>query len=55
MQDEGTRMATPASGIPPSPAEIAARLDGFAAWFEIDLDAVGRNLDRLSGGGSASS
>src|SRR5512132_1127907 len=43
----GTRMATPVSGMQPSPAEIAARIDGFAAWFEIDLDAIGKNLDRL--------
>lgn len=31
----------------PSPAEIAARMEGYAAWFEIDLDAIGRNLAAL--------
>jgi alanine racemase len=32
---------------PSSPAAIAARVDGYPAWFEIDLDALGRNLDRV--------
>jgi alanine racemase len=40
-------MATPISDPRCSPARIAARIEGFPAWFEIDLDAVGRNLDRL--------
>jgi alanine racemase len=31
----------------PSPAEIASRMAGYGAWLEIDLDAIGRNLDRL--------
>src|SRR5262245_50554628 len=34
-------------GGQPSPAEIAARMAGYGAWLEIDLDAIGRNLDRL--------
>lgn len=31
----------------PSPAEIAARIEGYASWFEIDLDALGRNVAAL--------
>ena len=31
----------------PSAAEIAARIAGYGAWLEIDLDAMGRNLERL--------
>ena len=34
-------------GAQPSPAEIAARVAGYGAWLEIDLDAIGRNLERL--------
>lgn len=30
-----------------SAAEIATRIEGYAAWFEIDLDAIGRNLRSL--------
>jgi alanine racemase len=40
-------MTDPVFGAQPSPAEIAARVEGYGAWFEIDLDAIGRNLDRL--------
>ena len=35
------------SGTSPTPAEIAARVAGYGAWLEIDLDAIGRNLARL--------
>ena len=31
----------------PSPAEIAGRIEGYASWFEIDLDAIGRNVAAL--------
>jgi len=37
----------PVFGTQPSPAEIAARVEGYGAWLEIDLDAIGRNLGRL--------
>jgi alanine racemase len=37
-------MTAPFFGTQPPPAEIAARREGFAAWLEIDLDAIGRNL-----------
>ena len=30
-----------------SPAEIGARVAGYGAWLEIDLDVIGRNLGRL--------
>jgi alanine racemase len=39
----------------PSSAEIAARVEGYGAWLEIDLDAIGRNVARLRrrlGGGT---
>ncbi len=31
----------------PSPGEIASRIEGYASWFEIDLDAIGRNVASL--------
>ena len=37
----------PVFGAQPSAAEIAARMAGYGAWLEIDLDAIGRNLGRL--------
>jgi alanine racemase len=37
----------PVFGTQPSPAEIAARVEGYGAWLEIDLDAIGLNLGRL--------
>jgi alanine racemase len=40
-------MTVPVFGTQPSPTEIAARVEGYGAWFEIDLDAIGRNLDQL--------
>ena len=40
----------PVFGTQRSPAEIAARVSGYGAWLEIDLDAIGRNLERLGAG-----
>ena len=40
-----TTTPDPVFGTQPSPAEIAARVAGYGAWLEIDLDAIGRNLD----------
>jgi len=34
-------------GAQPSSTEITARVEGYGAWLEIDLDAIGRNLARL--------
>ncbi|MFH2110660.1 MAG: alanine racemase [Candidatus Bathyarchaeota archaeon] len=31
----------------PSPKEIAERVKGFQSWIEVDLDAVGHNLDKV--------
>jgi alanine racemase len=31
----------------PSPREIAERVKGFQSWIEVDLDAVGHNLDQV--------
>lgn len=42
-----TTTPNPVPGTSPSPAEIAARVAGYGAWLEIDLDAIGRNLARL--------
>lgn len=38
---------TPFFASQPSSAEIASRIEGYAAWFEIDLDAIGRNLEAV--------
>ena len=37
----------PVFGAQPPPAEMMARVAGYGAWLEIDLDAIGRNLARL--------
>jgi alanine racemase len=42
-----TTTTTPVFGAQPSAAEITARVAGYGAWLEIDLDAMGRNLERL--------
>jgi alanine racemase len=42
-----TTVPRPVFQAQPSPAEIAARVAGYGAWLEIDLDAIGRNLGRL--------
>ena len=42
-----TTTTRPVFGAQPSAAEIAARVAGYGAWLEIDLDAMGRNLERL--------
>jgi hypothetical protein len=51
LHAEPSPMATtttrPVFDAQPSPAEIAARIAGYGAWLEIDLDAMGRNLERL--------
>jgi alanine racemase len=31
----------------PSPAEIRLRSEGFQSWLEVDLDAVGHNIDQV--------
>lgn len=31
----------------PSPKEIAERVKGFQSWIEVDLDAIGYNLDQV--------
>jgi len=31
----------------PSPQEIAEKVKGFQSWIEVDLDAVGHNLDQV--------
>jgi alanine racemase len=31
----------------PPPREIAERIEGFQSWIEVDLDAVGHNLDQV--------
>ena len=31
----------------PSPAEIRLRIGGFQSWLEVDLDAVGHNIDQV--------
>jgi alanine racemase len=31
----------------PPPGEIAERIKGFQSWIEVDLDAVGHNLDQV--------
>jgi alanine racemase len=31
----------------PSPTEIAERVEGYSSWFEVDLDAIGSNLNRI--------
>lgn len=31
----------------PSPAEIEERMEGFQSWLEIDLDAVGHNIEQV--------
>ena len=31
----------------PSPGEIEERIEGFQSWIEVDLDAVGHNLDQV--------
>ncbi len=36
-----------AQSASPSPPTIAERIDGFDSWIEIDLDAMGRNLERI--------
>jgi alanine racemase len=33
----------------PSPEEIEERAEGFASWYEIDLDRLGFNLDQIRG------
>jgi alanine racemase len=38
---------SPVFGAQPPPAEMMARVAGYGAWLEIDLDAIGRNLARL--------
>jgi alanine racemase len=40
-------MTTAFFAAQPAPTQIAERTAGYAAWFEIDLDAIGKNLDRL--------
>jgi alanine racemase len=42
-----TTTTRPVFDAQPSAAEIAARVAGYGAWLEIDLDAIGRNLERL--------
>jgi alanine racemase len=42
-----TTTTRPVFAAQPSAAEIAARVAGYGAWLEIDLDAMGRNLERL--------
>ena len=42
-----TTARVPVFGAQPSAAEIAARVAGYGAWLEIDLDVIGRNLERL--------
>ena len=42
-----TTAPRPVFAAQPSSAEIASRMAGYGAWLEIDLDAIGRNLDRL--------
>jgi alanine racemase len=42
-----TTTTRPVFDAQPSAAEIAARIAGYGAWLEIDLDAMGRNLERL--------
>ena len=42
-----TTTTKPVFGAQPSAAEIAARVAGYGAWLEIDLDAIGRNLGQL--------
>jgi Alanine racemase, N-terminal domain len=42
-----TTTTRPVFDAQPSAAEIAARVAGYGAWLEIDLDAMGRNLERL--------
>jgi alanine racemase len=42
-----TTIPRPVFQAQPSPAEITARVAGYGAWLEIDLDALGRNLGRL--------
>jgi alanine racemase len=42
-----TTTTRPVFDAQPSAAEIAARVAGCGAWLEIDLDAMGRNLERL--------
>jgi alanine racemase len=31
----------------PTPGEIRRRVEGYQAWAEVDLDAIGRNLDAI--------
>jgi alanine racemase len=42
-----TTIGAPVFGAQPSPAEITERVAGYGAWLEIDLDAIGRNLEQL--------
>ncbi len=51
----GMTTPRPVFGAQPPPAEMMARVAGYGAWLEIDLDAIGRNLARLRqrvGGGT---
>ena len=43
----GMTTPRPIFGAQPPPAEMMARVAGYGAWLEIDLDAIGRNLARL--------
>jgi len=40
-------MANPFFEAQPSPCEIEERIEGYPSWFEVDLDAIGHNLDQI--------